>query len=190
VPPGQKIQANWRGFLLDFPLARCNFSRVIEIEINLNNKLKSMKIRSLSVQISAGVGLALLACDISNGHAASATLIQNAGDTFAQASPFQNVAWEEAKVEKLRHAYHLLEQADGDYSGHRVAAMRSIKKAAEILGVEIKGNGHAEESQWKSDRKVQEAKNLLADLADETTGKEQAHVHLAMKELDKALAIK
>ncbi len=47
-----------------------------------------MKTRSLSVQIAAGVALALLSCGISNGHAASATLMQNAGDSFAQPPPF------------------------------------------------------------------------------------------------------
>jgi hypothetical protein len=149
-----------------------------------------MKTRSLLIQIPAGLVLAFLACGLNNSRAASASLIPNAGDTFVQASPFQNVAWEDAKVEKLRHAYHLLEQADADYNGHRIAAMHSIKKAAEILGVEIKGKGHAEESQWTSDHKMQEAKHLLADLADETGGKEQTHVHSALKELNKALAIK
>jgi len=149
-----------------------------------------MKTRSLSVQISAGVVLALLSFGISNGHAASATSLQNSGNQFAQSSPFQNVSWEEAKLEKLRHAYHLLEHADGDYGGHREAAMKSIKKAAEILGADLKGHEHAEESRWKSDRRLREARNLLADLVIEAGGKEQPHVHRAIKELDKALAVK
>jgi len=149
-----------------------------------------MKLHSLSVQISAGAALALLSFGISSGHAASATPIQNAGESFAQSSPFQQVRWEEGKIEKLRHAYYLLEHADGDYSGHRLEAMHSIKKAAEILGVELLGKARTEESQWKSDRRLHEAKHLLEDLADETSGKEQAHVHRAIKEIDKALAIK
>ena len=100
------------------------------------------------------------------------------------------MTWEQARIEKLRRAYYLLEHADGDYNGHRVAAMRSIKKAAEVLGVELNWKGHGEENQWKSDRRLREARNVLGELSDETKGKEQPHVHRAIKELDKALAIK
>jgi hypothetical protein len=149
-----------------------------------------MKTRSISVQISAGVALALLSFGISNARAAAATPLQNAGDQFARLSPFQQITWEQNKIEKLQHAYHLLEHADGDYGGHREAAMRSIKKASEILGVELKGGEHAEESQWKSDRRLREAKHLLEDLAVEAKAKEQPHIHRAIKELDKALAAK
>jgi hypothetical protein len=149
-----------------------------------------MKLRSFSVQISAGVALALLSCGVSNGHAASATLIQNAGDGFAQPPPFRQITWEQTKIEKLEHAYHLLEHADGDYGGHRVGAMHAIKKAAETLGVELHGKAHAEESQWKSDRRLHEAKHLLEDLVIEGKGKEQPHIHRAIREIEKALAAK
>lgn len=149
-----------------------------------------MKTYTLPVQISAGIVLALLSCGISNGHAASATPIQNAGTGFTQSSPFRPVTWEQFKVEKLQHAYHLLEHADGDYSGHREAAMQSIKKAAEILGVELTGGEHAEESQWKSDRKLEESRRLLKELVEDAKGKEQPHVHHAIRELDKALKVK
>ena len=149
-----------------------------------------MKLRFLPVQLAAGAACALICCGISNGHAASAAPMQNTGESFAQPPPFQPITWEQYKIEKLEHAYHLLEHADGDYGGHRVEAMHAIKKAAEILGVELHGKAHAEESQWKSDRRLHEARHLLEDLADETSGKEQAHVHRAIKEIDKALAIK
>lgn len=149
-----------------------------------------MKTYSLSVQISAGVVLALLSSGISNGLAASAPLIQNAGDNFAQSPSFQQVTWEQNKIEKLQHAYHLLEHADADYGGHRDLAMKSIKKAAEVLGVDLTGKEHAEEGQWKSDRRMHEAKHLLEDLVVEGKGKEQPHIHRAIKELDKALATK
>jgi hypothetical protein len=149
-----------------------------------------MKMYTLSVQISAGVVLALLSCGISNGHAASATPVQNKDNHFAQSSQFQPVTWEQYKIEKLQHAYRLLEHADGDYSGHRDLAMRSIRKAAEVLGVELRGEEHAEESQWRSDRRLHEAKHLLEDLVGEGQGKEQPHIHHAIKELNKALALK
>ncbi len=149
-----------------------------------------MKMRSIAVCLSAGVALAFLSFGPGNAHAAAATQLQTAGNGFVQPPQFQQVNWEEAKIEKLQRAHYLLEHADGDYGGHRVAAMKSIKKAAAILGVELSWKGHGEESQWKSDRRLREAKTLLEGLADETKGKEQPHVHRAIKELDKALALK
>ena len=149
-----------------------------------------MKTRLLSVQISAGVVLAVLSFGISSGHAASATPIQMAGECCAQSSPFQQITWEQTKIDKLAHAYRLLEHAEGDYSGHRLEAMHAIKKAAELLGVELHGKAHAEESQWKSDRQLREARHLLEDLVVEGAGKEQPHIHRAIKEIEKALAVK
>ena len=150
-----------------------------------------MKTNSLTAQISTGIALALLSFGTGLGRAATATPLQTTGDQFTQASPFQNVAWEENKFEKLRHAYHLLEHADGDYSGHREAAMKSIRRAAETVGADLhKGEGHAEESQWNSDRRLHEARHLLEDLVAEGNGKEQPNIHRAIKELDKALATK
>lgn len=145
-----------------------------------------MKTNSILVYLCTGAALIALGGGVSNGLAAMPTRLQTTVEQPAS-DFFQNIRWEAGKIEKLRHAYYLLEHADGDYRGHREAAMHSIKKAADLLGFEIKGGGHAEESQWNSDRKLREARQLLADLQDETGGKEQAHVHSAVKELDKAL---
>jgi hypothetical protein len=149
-----------------------------------------MKNYSLIVGISAGVALGSLSFGLNSAQAAAAAPLQVAAGTSDQASFFQNVAWEHDRVEKLRHAYYLLEHADGDYHGHRAEAMHAIKRAGEVLGVEIKGGGHAEESQWASDRKLHEAKRLLEEVADEFGAREQAHVHTAIKELDRALAVR
>lgn len=148
-----------------------------------------MKTRSIFAHVSAGVALAFLSFGISNSHAASATPIQNADPGFLQASALQPVTWDRYKIEKLQHAYTLLEHADGDYAGHREAAMRSIKEAAGILGVDLTGlKEHAEESQWKSDKRLGEARRLLKELVIQGHGDEQPHVRRAIKELDKALA--
>jgi hypothetical protein len=149
-----------------------------------------MKLHSFSAQLSAGVALAFLSCGISNSHAVSATPIQNANAGFSQFSPFMQVSWEQHKIDELSHAYHLLEHSNADYHGHKVEAMHAIKKAAEVLGVELHGGEHHEEDQWDSDRRLREAKRLLEDLASENGGKEQPHIHRALKELDKALATK
>src|SRR5580700_3971880 len=111
-----------------------------------------MKMHSIMVRFSAGMAVAVLSAGVNNTFAVSASpaSTQSAIEQAGQPPLFENVRWEEERIEKLRHAYHLLEHADGDYHGHREAAMHSIKKAADLLGFEIKGGGHAEESQWKS----------------------------------------
>jgi uncharacterized glyoxalase superfamily metalloenzyme YdcJ len=148
-----------------------------------------MKLHSLSVQLAAGVALAFLSFGVSSGHAASAAPIQIAGESFAQPSPFRQITWEQYKIDKLEHAYHLLEHAKEDYDGHREKAVHAVKKAAEVLGVEFHGADHPDESQWKSDKRLREAKHLLEDLIVEGKGTEQPHIHRAIKEIDKALAL-
>ncbi|MGP8200035.1 MAG: hypothetical protein ACLQU4_11100 [Limisphaerales bacterium] len=148
-----------------------------------------MKLYSLSVQISAAAALALLACGASNGHAAASPL-QNADASAVQSLPLQQIKWEQARIDKLEHAYHLLEHAKADYHGHRVEALHAIKKAAEVLGVEFHGKDHPEEAQWKSDRRLQEARQILQSLIMEGKGVEQPHIHRAINEIDKALAVK
>lgn len=148
-----------------------------------------MKITSFAVCLSTMAAVTL------GGHAdvcrAASVPAAPAGASYSS-QPFllQNVTWEEYKIEQLRHAYHLLDHTDRDYDGHRKEAMHSIRKAAEILGVELKGGLHAGESQWDSDHKMREAKRILEGLIDETHGAEQAHIHRAIKELDKGLAIR
>jgi hypothetical protein len=149
-----------------------------------------MKSRTFLIQITGGVALALLCCGISQGHPASAPLSQNAGDANAQAPSFQQISWEHEKIEKLQHAYHLLEHADGDYAGHKEEAKKSIRKAAEVLGVDLHGKEHPEESQWKSDRHLREARRILKELIFEGNGVEQPHIHKAIKEIDRALETK
>ena len=147
-----------------------------------------MKTRSIALQISMGLSLALLSFGIANARAAAIPL-PNAG--YNEMPRYQEMGWEHTKVEKLQHAYRLLEHADGDYAGHKALAMKSLKRASEILGVEIHGAPHVEENQWTSDRQLREAKHLLEDLAVETGGgEEQAHLHKALKEIDRALAVK
>lgn len=144
-----------------------------------------MKIYSITAQLSAGVVLAYLSCG-----SAFATPSLNAGTSFVQEAPIQVAAWEQYKIDKLEHAYHLLEHADGDYHGHRLEAMHEIKRAAGDLGIEIRSHEHEEESQWKSDRRLREAKTLLEDIVVETGGVEHPHIRKAIKEIDRALAIK
>jgi hypothetical protein len=111
------------------------------------------------------------------------------GPALQQAAP-QRMAWEEAKKRKLRHAYWLLEQGDADYKGHRAKAMEEIKKAGEMIGMDLKGEGYGGEKQKWSDEKLREARGLLKDIVDETGLREHEHIRLAIKEIDKALEVK
>jgi hypothetical protein len=147
-----------------------------------------MKKHSMAVYLSAGTVLAVLIGGAINAGAVSAN--QSSSAAFTQSGSFTSVKWEETRVEKLRHAHYLLDHADGDYKGHKMEAMHSIEKAGKVLGVEIKGGGHSEESQWASDKKLTEARRILKELYDESGGKEQEHLHHAVAELDKALAIR
>jgi len=134
---------------------------------------------------------ALLPFTIMSSRAASAPSSLDASSAVLQQAQPQRVAWEEAKKHKLRHAYWLLEQGDTDYQGHRLLAMKEIKKAGEIIGLDLKGEGYGGDRQKWSDERLREAKTLLKEVALETGGgKEHEHLRTAIKELDKALEVR
>jgi hypothetical protein len=62
----------------------------------------------------------------------------------------------------LVQAYTTLGQADHDYKGHRVAAMKQIEAAAKLLGVNVRGDGKGHEKQGVSDAQL--TKKLVRDL--------------------------
>jgi hypothetical protein len=111
-------------------------------------------------------------------------------DAVVQPSQFQRVAWEEEKKEKLRHAFWLLENADHDYAGHRIKAIEQIRKAGEIIGMELHGKGYGGAEPPKSDERLHRARVLLQEVAEESGGKEHEHLHKAIHELDDALGKK
>lgn len=144
-----------------------------------------MKRKTSAVYVSAGIALAVLSFGAS--HALAAIDVQ-IGDGGVHVNTVDHPHWDEAKADKLRRAYWLLEHANDQYGGHKVEAMHSVKKAAEVLGVELHWHGsHEHEDQWDSDHRIHEAKHILEDLQDETHGEEQEHIHRAVKELNHAL---
>jgi hypothetical protein len=133
---------------------------------------------------------AILPLGITKAHAVSAATAPVAANPAAQPSQFQRVEdWREENREKLRHAYWLLENADHDYAGHRVKAMEHIRKAGEIIGMELHGKGYGGGEPPKSDEKLIRARNLLQEVKKESKGKENEHLHLAIVELDHALDV-
>jgi hypothetical protein len=90
----------------------------------------------------------------------------------------------------LQQAYTTLEQADHDYKGHRVAAMKQIEAAGKLLGLNLRGDGKGHEKQGISDDQLRTARALLEQARAGMTGKPLRHVNRAIKQLDIALSIK
>lgn len=90
----------------------------------------------------------------------------------------------------LVQAYTTLEQADHDYKGHRVAAMKQIEAAAKLLGVSVRGEGRGHEKQGVSDAQLRTAQGLLQQAQSGLSGKPLRHVNKALQQLSIALSIK
>jgi len=92
---------------------------------------------------------------------------------------------------ELRHIYWQLEHANHDYNGHRQEAVDQIRRAAEIMGMDLHGegydSGHGDQPQHWSDHQLREARDRLADLSGRTGGREHEHLDRAVHELDRAL---
>jgi hypothetical protein len=105
-----------------------------------------------------------------------------------QQAQFQRVDWEEAKRHKLRTAYWLIEHADREYDGHRKVALKEVKKAGDIIGMDLHGEGYRGDAKWDSDKQLREARKLLKEVRLESGGgEEHKHLRTAIKEIDLAL---
>ena len=93
-------------------------------------------------------------------------------------------------VALLEQAYTTLAQADHDYKGHRVKAMKDIEKAVKELGGKISGDGKGREPQGASDDQLRKAKGLLQQAVPNLSGKPLKLVNNAIKQIDEALAVK
>jgi hypothetical protein len=114
--------------------------------------------------------------------------------TMVLALAFGVRAYAEPPREELAHAYYHLKFADHDYGGHRVAAMQEIEAAGHELGINLGGEGIGEERQWKSDRKLEEARRLLHHAREKLEAHDRdrvaGHVERAIHEIDMALTVK
>jgi hypothetical protein len=149
-----------------------------------------MKISCLSKYAYMAALAALFPLGLASSRAVTAPSSLNADGSVLQQAQFRTIDWEEAKRHKLRHAYWLLEQADSDYHGHRAKAMAEIKKAGEIIGLDLHGEGYGGEHQAWSDARLREARQLLIDIVDKSHEHEHEHIWKAIKELDKALEVR
>jgi hypothetical protein len=90
----------------------------------------------------------------------------------------------------LDDAYATLAQADHDYKGHRVRAMKQIELAVQELGGKISGQGRGREPQATSDAQLRAAQVLLQQASSGLSGKALKHVNAAIVQINTALAIK
>jgi hypothetical protein len=90
----------------------------------------------------------------------------------------------------LVQAYTALEQADHDYKGHRVAAMKQIEAAGRLEGVNVRGDGKGHEKQGISDNQLRNAQGLLQQALAGLSGKALRHVEKAQEQILIALSIK
>jgi hypothetical protein len=109
----------------------------------------------------------------------------------------------------LHEAFTTLAQADHDYDGHRVDAMKQIHLALETLSGKTKVKTHAStaratqvkpaahkasrkepESQAASDAKLRAAEGLLQQVSGEVSGVVLQHVQAALAQLNTALSVR
>jgi hypothetical protein len=93
-------------------------------------------------------------------------------------------------VDLLRRAYITLAEADHDYDGHRIDAMKKIEEAGKELGEKLGGDDHDHEKQGISDEHLREARSLLAEAKASLKGKALKHINAAEHQLAIALKIK
>jgi hypothetical protein len=119
----------------------------------------------------------------------SQTANVQASASFAQ---FQTIGFNDSEEAGMMHrAYRILASGDHDYHGHRVEALNQIHKAADLLGVDLKGDDKDHEKQFLSDDRLREARDLLHHVLDAAEVKSQDrishHIELAIREIDLAL---
>jgi hypothetical protein len=90
----------------------------------------------------------------------------------------------------LNDAYATLAQANHDYQGHRVRAMKQIEAALNVLGEKISGQGKGHEPQGTSDAQLRAAQVLLQQAGAGLTGKALKHVNEAASQISTALSIR
>lgn len=95
---------------------------------------------------------------------------------------------------EIAHAFQLINSANADYATHRRKAITEVQAAATELGIDLKGELHEHERQWKSDEQMSEARRLLGDARERLEKQDRdrvaAHLEAAVKEIEEALKVK
>jgi hypothetical protein len=112
----------------------------------------------------------------------------------AAALSFGTLAQAETPREEIAHAYVLLAHADSDYAGHKGVAMKALNEAGKKLGLRMEGEAIEGERQWKSDKKLEEARRILKDAREKLEAADRDRVadrvDKAIQEIDTALQVR
>jgi hypothetical protein len=107
-----------------------------------------------------------------------------------QPSVFRNST--EARM--LRDAYVILATGNHNYDGHRVGAMQQVRAAAELLGLEVRGDSWGGKPQELSNERLRHAKELIVQVMHSAQVKDQERVvrrlNEAVHQINVALGIK
>jgi hypothetical protein len=140
------------------------------------------KILSLVTTITLIGGSSLLAAT-----SPQATTLQGSPAAQFETVQFSN----SAEAGMMHRAYRILAYGDHDYHGHRAAAMKQVKAAADLLGLDLKGDDRDREVQVLSDDQMRTARDLLTHVLDNSEVKGQdriaKHIHNAIDQINKAL---
>lgn len=144
------------------------------------------KILSLTTIVSVLGGAGLFA--------ATSPQTPNAQAFTPSAGQFEAIRFSDTKEADMMHrAYRILASGDHDYHGHRVGAMNQVRKAADLLGLDLSGDDKDHEKQALSDDKLREARDLLKQVRAASEVKDQKkitdHLDGAIKQIDLALRV-
>ncbi len=154
----------------------------------------NMNTKHLKIAAKSAVLVTVLAYGI-NLRAATPSMPQTLGGSVAGQNQFQTVAFSDsAEAGMLRNAYIILATGDHDYKGHRVRAMRQIEAAADLLGMDVRGDAKDRQPQPLSDAKLREAQGLLQSVLGAAEVKSQKrvskHITEAINQISVALSIR
>ena len=151
----------------------------------MNTKLFSLQVAVLATALTCGAAL----------RASTIPTMQTLNGIGASQGEFQLVAFRDsAEAGMLRRAYRILATGDHDYKGHRVKAMEAVKSAADLLGLDLRGDDKDRAPQPLSDARLREAQGLIEQVLGAAEVKDQKrivkHLKTAINQINIALSIK
>jgi hypothetical protein len=109
---------------------------------------------------------------------------------FGLVSRVQAQTASDGAISLLNDAYATLVQANHDYKGHRVKAMKQIEAALNVFGAKINGKGKGHEPQGTSDAQLRSAQALILQAEAGMSGPARKHLDKAVTQITTALSIK
>lgn len=156
---------------------------------NMNMNTKHLKTAAKTAVLATA-----LSCGV-NLRAATPSMPQTLGGSVVSQNQYQTVAFSDtAEARMLRQAYIILATGDHDYKGHRVRAMHQVEAAADLLGMDVRGDAKDKQPQPLSDAKLREAQGLLQSVLGASEVKSQKrvskHITEAINQISTALSIR